>query len=324
MQLNIPLRLVLAIAWALISAGDTSAADRFSVRVKGRESATLTRSVVYLSDIAEVSSPRIQDDDVILALNRIEVASAPQPGQTLSLTAHDILSRIQSAGVNVAEIGYAFPRVVTVKRASRTLTDQEVSQAIEHHVHREDPQASVRQVAFSKGTAIAPNARILEVLPAAYTEGSQQKFILKVGSGTEAEAQVQATASIDRWAQVAVLRRPIQKGDIVDAGDVVMARLNLQALPADTISDVSKVIGLETKKNLVAGEVLQKAKLNLPTVIKAGEKVTLRYRSSLLEATATGISLDAAGLQESVRVRNEVSGKVITGLASAPGIVEVR
>lgn len=299
-------------------------AERFTVRVAGRHEVLLTRSTIQLSDIAEISSPRVQDDDVILALNRIEIAPAPNPGETLSLTAHDIISRIESAGVNLSQIGYSFPRVISVKRASRMLTEAEVQQSIEHYVKQDDPDATVGKVAFSKVTTVAPDAKIIEVLPAAYSEGRQQKFVLKVGAREQSAASINVSASVDRWAQVAVLRRAIQKGDVVDAGDVIMARLNLQTLPADAVSDTSKVIGLETKKNMAAGEVLQKNKLNLPTVIKAGEKVTIQYRSGLLEATATGITLDAAGMQESIRVRNEISNKVITGTVSAPGIVEVR
>lgn len=306
------------------SAVSPVSADRFNIRVQGRDEAILTKATIVLSDIAQVTSPRIQDDEVILALNRIEIASAPQPGQSLSLSAHDIISKIQSAGVKISEIGYAFPRVVTVKRAARLLAEGEVQQSIEEYVRKEDPEATVRQVTFPKTTAITPDAKIVEVFPAAYSEGSSQKFILKIQGDGQSDIRVTVSAAVDRWAQVAVLRRSIQKGELVDAGDVMMARLNLQALPTDTISDTSKVIGLETKRNLAAGEVLQKNKLILPTVIKAGEKVTLKYRSSMLEATATGISLEDAGLQEQIRVKNEISKKVISGTVSAPGIVEVR
>lgn len=299
-------------------------AQSYTIRVTGRDSATVTKSAIQLADIAEISSPRVQDDEVILALNRIEIAAAPQPGETISLSAHDVIGRMQAAGVKLSDIGYTFPRIFTVKRASRALRTAEVQQAVEQFVRRSDADASIRQVSFNTETAVAPDARILEVLPAAYGDAHQQRFTLTVGNGAAAEQRIAVNATVDRWTEVAVTRRSIPRGRVVDSSDVIMARFNLQALPNDSVSDLTKIIGMETKREFAAGEVVQRNKLEIPTVIKAGEKVTLRFRSALIEATATGVSLDAAGLQQPIRIKNDSSQKVVSGVVIEPGIVEVK
>ncbi len=299
-------------------------AQSFTIRVNGRESTTVTRKIVQLSDVAEISSPRVQDDEVILALNRIEIAPAPQPGESISLSAHDVIGRMQSAGVKLSDIGYTFPRVLTVRRASRSLRSEEVQLAVEEFVRRSDNDASIRQVSFNTETAIAPDARIVEVLPSAAGDAHQQRFTITVRNADNAEQRIAVSATVDRWTQVAVTRRSIPRGQVVDSGDVIMARYSAQSLPNDAVNDVSKIIGLETKRDFAAGEVVQRNKLDIPAVIKAGEKVTLRYHSALIEATATGISLDAAGLLQPIRVKNESSQKIISGIVLEPGIVEVK
>jgi flagella basal body P-ring formation protein FlgA len=305
------------------TAAMANATDK-SITISGRENATVTLPIVKLSDISEITSARVQDDDTILALNRIQIASNLSPGESLSLSAHDIIERIRVAGVNISEIGYRFPRIVIVKRAARGLSKTEVIQAIEEFIHKSEPDASVRQVSGIDNAAIAVNAKIIEVIPSPMSDGAQQKYTLKIGADELSAQRVSVTAHLDRWAEVAVVRIPVAKGEIVDASNLAMARLNVQSLPADAVSDLSKVVGLETKRNLGAGEVLQKNKLNIPTVIKVGEKVTLRFKSALLMATASGIALDAAGLQQPIRIKNDSSNKVVTGVVMAAGVVEVR
>ena len=312
------------VAVVLLTGGSVSIADSFTIRIQGRDTVTVTKKMISLADVAEITSPRVQDDETILALNRIEVAAAPAPGETVSLSAHDIIGKMQDAGVRLSDIGYAFPRVLTIKRAARTLQASEVQHAIEEYVRRTDGEATVRQVSFDGNTTVAPDARIVEVVPAAYTEGANQRFTLKTGATEQNEQRIPVSATIDRWTEVAVVRRPIPRGAVVDSGDVVMARLNVQALPMDAVNDISKIVGLETKRDLAIGEVLQRNKLDVPAIVKAGEKVTLRYRSDVIEATATGVSLDAAGLQQPIRVKNDASNKIVSGFVTAPGMVEVR
>jgi flagella basal body P-ring formation protein FlgA len=103
-----------------------------------------------------------------------------------------------------------------------------------------------------------------------------------------------------------------------------MARLNVGQLARDVTHDDKKIIGFEASRPIRVGETFSKAKLIVPPIISAGQRVTISYRAGLLEATASGIALDTVGEGETVKVKNESSNKIITGIALEAGLVGVK
>jgi flagella basal body P-ring formation protein FlgA len=308
---------------SLVSAS-VYALDSHSVTVKGRERVTVSNELVFLNDLADITSARIADDEAILALSKIEIARAPEPGATLSISAHQIIDLLKNAGVALSQVGYTFPRVVTVKRASRIIQQSEVKQAIENFLSQSNEQATVRAVSFINEPQVAPDAELTKISPLPSKDIQRPQFSLTFTSAQRPPVQLSVSATVDRWIEVAIMRRPIERGEVVTGSDVAMARFNVQSIPADAIGDISKVLGLESKRRLSAGDVLQRDTFAIPTLIRSGEKVTIKYRSNLIEATATGIALDGAGLEQPIRVKNDVSSKVVSGFVKASGLVEVK
>ncbi len=301
-----------------------SAAGPYSVTIEGRERVTVSKQLVFLSDLADIASARVADDEVILALSKLEIAHAPEPGAVLSISAHEIIEILKNAGVSLSQVGYTFPRVITVKRASRVVQQSEIKQAIENYLSQLNEQVTVRGVMFAKELEVAPDAELTKVSALPSKDLQRPQFSLTFTSPQRPPLQLTVSATVDRWIEVAVMRRPIERGEVVSGSDVAMARLNVQSIPADAIGDISKVLGLESKRRLSAGDVLQRDTFVIPTVVRAGEKVTIKYKSDFIEATATGVALDAAGLEQPIRVKNDVSSKVVSGFVKASGLVEVR
>ena len=306
------------------AAGSLCLAESQSVTITGRERVTIAKEQVLLADLADITSLRVADDEAILALSKLVIARAPEPGVVISISAHQIIEILKNAGVSLTQVGYTFPRIVSVKRASRQVKITEITQAIEDFIQQSNEQASVRAVTFIQGLEVAPDAEISLVSPVPSKDIQKPQFSITFTSSQQPPLKLSVSATVDRWIEVAVMRRPIEKGEVIAGSDVAMARLNVQSIPADAIGDMSKVLGLESKRRLAAGEVLQRDTFAIPTLIRSGEKVTIKYRSTLIEATATGMALDAAGMDQPIRVKNDASSKVVSGFAKASGLVEVR
>src|SRR5690606_11821141 len=115
--------------WLLADEGSSR-----SIRIVGKQQATVTSDVVQLADIARISSRFVRDDEKIISLGKIEVAQAPLPGKPLSLSASQVLEVMRSEGIDLDSVGYRFPRVITVSRAARNLSRQEVQMGLEEAI----------------------------------------------------------------------------------------------------------------------------------------------------------------------------------------------
>jgi flagella basal body P-ring formation protein FlgA len=296
----------------------------FKVTVQGRERIISTRDTITLGDIAEIRSSRVSDDEAVIALAAIEVAQAPAPKREITLSAHQILETLRAAGVALKDIGYSFPRIVTIEQAAREVTEDEIRGKLESFIAGSDPQATVRGVKFKRPLFVAPEAEIESIRAISGDSLQNPTFQIAFAAPRQVARSIMVTGIIDRWVEVAVSRRPIERGEVISHGDMQMARLNVQTIPADALNEAQDVVGLESKRRIAAGEVIQKGQFVVPTIIKSGERVTIRYASKLIEATATGAALEPGGLDQPIRVRNDSSSKVLTARVKGPGLVEIQ
>lgn len=133
------------------------------------------------------------------------------------------------------------------------------------------------------------------------------------GGGGPAAGPVAARGNVDvlTWA------RPINAGEMVSAEDLVWAKA--AGAPADAPNDAEAVIGLAAKRPLRAGAAVSLRDVSAPTVIKAGEMVTVTWSDGAVTLTMQGKAVKAATLGETVQVINPASKKVIEAVASGPG-----
>jgi flagella basal body P-ring formation protein FlgA len=89
-------------------------------------------------------------------------------------------------------------------------------------------------------------------------------------------------------------------------------------------SDPSLIVGQRLSHDVPSGGLFRTHSLESPPLVRAGERVTLLYRSGVLEATASAIALDGGPEGGRVRVRNESSKRIVQGTILGPGMIEVR
>lgn len=290
----------------------------------GRQSATVTTSKVRLSDLAEVTGRSMAEDDAVITLKKIEIANSPKPGQSSTISAAQILERLQSAGANLADIGYTFPRVITVSKASRTITEEEVRAAIEHSIKQSGREATIKSVSMPGEIQISTGALQLLATELGSKGPGRRAYGVDVVIDGVAEQKITVETSLDEWTEIPVASRTIPRGTVVEDGDLMMARLNTAQLPQDTRSTQEKIVGLEASGTIAAGDVFRANRLVIPPVITSGSRVTMRYQAGPLQITASGTALEDGAQGKSIRVRNEDSKRIINATVIEAGIVGVK
>lgn len=293
------------------------------IRIFGRRNVTVVNQEFTLGDVAGIESKFIQDDEAIIALQGISLGESPRAGKKKTISAAQVLATLREAGVQLDSIKYTFPRVMMIERASRVLTVQEVENMVREGLPASGEVELVR-VLYKGDVHVLPGQLRFtsEVVPS----HRKSQYIAKISISPEQGEKMALNIPIEvrEFVQVPVAKHALAKGTIISPHDVKMARANLSDIPVDSARNSQEIVGQAIKYPISHGEVFSRRKLSLPSIIERGSRVTLRYRTSLLEATASGIAMEEGTRGQRIQVRNESSKKVVTGEVLSEGLIEVR
>ena len=75
------------------------------------------------------------------------------------------------------------------------------------------------------------------------------------------------------------------------------------------------IIGFNAKKNINAGTAIVKSMIDYGGGIKKGDKISIIVRSGCVTVKSDGIAVNDAEIGESVRVKRDKAGSILTGIA---------
>lgn len=124
-------------------------------------------------------------------------------------------------------------------------------------------------------------------------------------------------------AEVAILARPVARGERIARDDLASRWLPAARLDGDALVDAADLVGQEAARRLPAGRVVRAADIRAPRLVRKDEPVTLVYRRGGLDLVSGGTALDSGGEGDSIRVLNPSSNRALRGLVVGPRRVEV-
>ena len=116
---------------------------------------------------------------------------------------------------------------------------------------------------------------------------------------------------VDVFESVVCARRNLKKGEIVDEGDLYLARKNISRLSAKIVNDTGDVVGLMVKHAVNKDRCIKEWMLERPLVVKRGDLITILAESGNLRVTVPGRVLAKGYTGDLIRVQNSMSKKVI-------------
>jgi len=149
------------------------------------------------------------------------------------------------------------------------------------------------------------------------------KFSVGIRCQDETSWTLYVPVEIEVTAGVVHTARPVSRGKILDAQDIVIKETDLVRIPAEVATDPDQVIGKVAAIFLASGQPIRTHQLRAPHVISRGQKVRLTATGSGFAVSIEGEALADAAEGEAVQVRNH-TGRIIRGIARQGGIVEIK
>lgn len=118
------------------------------------------------------------------------------------------------------------------------------------------------------------------------------------------------------------LARPLSARQTVGPDDLVRSHGDIAAQPADILTDPVQAVGHPARYAVAAGQPLRGGMLLLPPVVRQRDLVRVLSSGAGFSVSNEGQALNNAATGQVVKVRL-ATGRVISGVARADGVVEV-
>ncbi len=163
-------------------------------------------------------------------------------------------------------------------------------------------------------------------LRAFWPPGSRAQGSTSVGVACEDEKpwKIYVPVKITEFREIAIVRRPLLRDDLLKEGDIEMQRRDISRLGQRFLTDYSEFIGYRVRQAAFVGKVLQANMLSIPELVKRGEKVTLLASGGGIEIRMQGEALSNGGKGAVIQVRNVNSKRIVEGEVISKGVVQVR
>lgn len=122
-------------------------------------------------------------------------------------------------------------------------------------------------------------------------------------------------------AEVVALARPLRRGDVITAGDLVLQQADLAVLRGQFYRDADELIGQRLKRHVAADTVLTPAMIDADRLVQRGSRVTIVSNTGNIEVRMAGEALGNGGRGDRIRVKNQASGRTITATVVDRGLV---
>jgi flagellar basal body P-ring formation protein FlgA len=283
-----------------------------------RADVTVQSDIVRVGDMIENAGTAAQ----------IAIYRAPDLGTTGSLPTAQVIAALQAhkvIGVDTRDI-----KTVSVTRLARTIASKEiesrVAQALEHRKGLGD--AANLSLTFDREVADlkleASNSGAMQAASVRY-EPRNGRFDITFEIESEvssARARLRFTGVAIETADVAVLTRNVERGEVLKSADVVNERRPKPEIVGD-VAARGQAVGMQMRKPLRAGQVLKLADLGKPDLVQRDDGVTLIYETTGLYLTMRGKALDSGSEGDTVSVLNLQSKRAVSGVVIGRGQVAI-
>ncbi len=216
----------------------------------------------------------------------------------------------------------------TLSAAADELTSDILRQTVTHFLKQQTADAVEQDTEITVGR-IDPRLKLTpcQLAPTAFlAAGTKLQGKLTVGLRCAAPKPwtVYIPAQIKRFANVVAAAHTLPRGTKISAADVMPVRKELSQIHGGYFLKASRVIGQVVTQNIAVGRAIRPQRIKPPIVIHRGEKVAIIASIGALKVKGKGEALGDAAQGELVTVRNSRSKRVIQGIATKPGTVNVQ
>lgn len=117
--------------------------------------------------------------------------------------------------------------------------------------------------------------------------------------------------------------RPLSRGEVVEATDVVVADTDVGEIRMAPLPDVASMVGSSVVRQIRAGELLSASVIRPPVLVRPGESVVTKVAVGAVSVTGVAVARQVGRLGDLITLVNEESGRRLHGRVVALQEVEV-
>ena len=295
-----------------LSAAATTITFHNQAVVEGRD--------IFLGELADIQGA----DKPQLAQHRI--APAPPLGEQRVLPVTEVIRSLRRLPGS-ADFHYTGSATVTVTRKAIHVTVEQlkdmVATFLQDHLDQL-PQAEIRltHVRAPQDVLVPPGHLTWEVIPSRPEILGSSSFgiILKVNGKVVKNCTLHG--HLEALGEVAVAAVTLQRGTVIEPAQIRMVRMDLTRLK-DPFLDPARIKGLEVRRTIGSGRVIEKSMVQPPPVIRQGQLVKIFAVRGNLRLSTVGIAKADGRPGQVIRVANMGSRKLLYCRVDGPGIVSV-
>lgn len=269
---------------------------------------------VLLGAIARIDG---NDAGRVRELQALVVGRAPLPGHSRVFDQAAIRMRLAQSGFDPAEIDLQLPGEVQIRRGSVEIGREHLEEIVAAYIRDQLRDRGLERVQVKEirgvESMVLPKGRLSWQVTAPrnspLTGSVPLAVTLKVND--DFERRLNVTAVVEVRVKVVVSSRPLGRYKPIEESDILIREVDLTGLPADFISDPEAVIGKRTRRAVDANAVLRPDLVELPPVVKRGDRVRIVAESAGMRISAAGEVKQKGCVGERIPVVNLDSNKVI-------------
>jgi flagella basal body P-ring formation protein FlgA len=254
---------------------------------------------------------------------------APDLGTTGVVRASQIAEA--AARLGIADIDTLGLPQISVTRASRALSQQDMELAVTAAIRRQSTaapetvldfqfDASVRTVHVEPGTAASIEVTSLRWSP---ITGRFEASLTVADSMLLTRNPIKVTGTAIENVEVLVYGRPLSRGEIVRNSDLIIERRPRATMPRDGAVVTAEAIGKSLRRSVRAGQPVIVADLTRPEMVIRNQPVTLVYEQPGMVLAIRAMAVESGAEGDVISVMNPQSRRIVQAVVSGQGRVTV-
>lgn len=258
------------------------------------------------------------------------VFRSPDLGTTGTIQANRVVQAAAEKGLRNVDLRGL--REITVTRASRTVTLDEMKRALTLAIIRQHGLGTDADLSVSFDASVMP-AHLETTLDAPVqviqinwspTSGRFDAVLGVEGSSVLAKAPLRVGGMATETVTIPVFTRTMDRGEVVRSADVAMDRQPRSQASGNAIDTLEAAIGQALRRTARAGQPILASDLTKPNVVARNDAVTLVYEVPGMILTVRAKALDTGATGDTIAVLNGQSKRVVQATIAGPGRVIVR
>ena len=182
----------------------------------------------------------------------------------------------------------------------------------------------LKKLGFSGEIALPSGTAAYEVVSPQEWEGwGRASLALIVRVDGRVVKNIPLNVEVEALADVVIAVRPMERGMVLEKGDVALQKRDLASLPGRTCRNIEEVVGKQVRVGMRGNSPIRSDYLERMPLVKRGQMVTIIAENSMFRITSTGKVKGNGAEGDTVQVQSQNAQKDIPAVVVDSATVRV-